>query len=219
MRVRHLLFSATLLLAVLCSACGPSIYLANDFRTYVPRHKTLAILPSSVTIGLRPNQARNISPEQLRQLQISTSLDYQSRIYAWLLRHNQRKPYTVAFQDVATTNSLLRQANLSDDDMRTHSPQELAQLLGVDAVMSSSILTTKPMSVGAAVAVGVLVGVWGATNQVDITVNIHEGESSKLLWKYNYIAAGTITSSTEQIINQLMRNAARKFPYTPPKPA
>lgn len=217
MNTRTYYFASILSLILLCTACGPSIYMAQDFRNYAPKHKVVAILPPNVLIGLRPNQARNTSAEQLRSMQISTALDYQQRIYAWLLRRNQQHPYTVTFQDVSQTNALLRQANLTDEDMRTHAPQEMAKLLGVDAVMTTSIRTSKPMSDGAAVAVGLLVGAWGATNQADITVNIHEAEAGKLLWKYNFLAAGSVGSSSESIVNALMRNASKKFPYTAPK--
>lgn len=217
MNIRTLGLSAVLFLALLCTACGPSIYLANDFRTYAPTHKMLAILPASVTIGMRPNQARNTTADQMRTLQQQTSLDFQSRIYAWLLRRKQQSQYTVDFQDVALTNSLLRKANLSDEDMRTLSPQDLAKALGVDAVLTTSVRTTKPMSDGAAVAVGLLVGAWGATNQANITVDIHEATGGKLLWKYDYVAAGSVGSSPESMVNALMRNASRKFPYTPVK--
>ena len=209
--------SAMLFLAVLCTSCGPSIYLANDFRTYAPTHKVVAILPASVTIGMRPNQARNTTAEQMRTLQQQTSLDFQARIYAWLLRRKQQSQYTVDFQDVALTNSLLRKANLSDEDMRTLAPQELAKVLGVDAILTTSVRTTKPMSDGAAVAVGLLVGAWGATNQANITVDIHEASAGKLLWKYDFVAAGSVGSSPESMVNALMRNASRKFPYTPAK--
>jgi hypothetical protein len=73
------------------------------------------------------------------------------------------------------------------------------------------------MSDGAAVAVGLLVGAWGATNQANITVNIHEADAGKLLWKYDYMAQGSTFSSTETVVDALMRNASKKFPYTPLK--
>jgi hypothetical protein len=214
MHMRTLGLSVVLFLTLLCSSCGPSIYLAQDFRSYAPKHKTVAILPASVAIALRPNQARNTSSEQMRNMQQQSALDFQSRIYAWLLRRQQQHGYTVDFQDVSLTNSILRKANLTDEDMRTQSPQELAKMLGVDAVLSTSVSTSKPMSDGAAVAVGLLIGAWGATNQANITVNIHDGPAGKLLWKYDFVASGSIGSSPDNMVNALMRNASRKFPYT-----
>ncbi|SNR42119.1 hypothetical protein SAMN06269173_102271 [Hymenobacter mucosus] len=204
-----------MLVSVLFTACGPSIYMAQDFRSYAPKHKTVAILPAAVTMQLRPNQARRMSTEQLRATEQQSGIDFQEKIYAWLLRRSQQRGYTVQFQDIMQTNTRLRESNIPYTELRSHSPQELAKILGVDAVLTTSVRTSKPMSDGAAVAVGLLVGAWGATNQANITVNIHESDAGKLLWKYDYIASGSVGSSTEGMVNVLMRNASKKFPYTP----
>jgi hypothetical protein len=201
--------------SLLLSACGPTIYLAQDFRSYAPKHKTVAILPADVTMQLRPNQARNTTAAQQHDMEYKSSIDFQERIYAWLLRRGQQRGYTVQFQDVRQTDARLRETNIPYNELRTHTPQELAKILGVDAVLSTSVRTTKPMSDGAAVAVGLLVGAWGATNQANITVNINEADAGKLLWKYDFLASGSVFSSTENIVDALMRNASKKFPYTP----
>ncbi|WP_089331930.1 hypothetical protein [Hymenobacter mucosus] len=215
MRVFTFRVLAVLLVSVLFTACGPSIYMAQDFRSYAPKHKTVAILPAAVTMQLRPNQARRMSTEQLRATEQQSGIDFQEKIYAWLLRRSQQRGYTVQFQDIMQTNTRLRESNIPYTELRSHSPQELAKILGVDAVLTTSVRTSKPMSDGAAVAVGLLVGAWGATNQANITVNIHESDAGKLLWKYDYIASGSVGSSTEGMVNVLMRNASKKFPYTP----
>ena len=203
------------LATALLTACGPKIYLANDFAAYAPKHKVVAVLPAAVTMELRPNQAKRTSAEQQRDAEFKTGLDFQERIYAWLLRRSQQRGFTVQFQDVMQTNAKLRESGIPFEELRAHSPQELAQILGVDAVLTTSVRTTKPMSDGAAIAVGVLVGAWGATNQANITVDIHDVQDGKLLWKYDYVAAGSVGSSTENMVNALMRNASKKFPYTP----
>jgi hypothetical protein len=207
-------------MVLLLTACGPNIYLANDFRSYAPKHKTVAILPASVTMQLRPNQARNTTVEQMRDMEYRSGIDFQEKIYAWLLRRSQQRGYTVQFQDVTQTNAKLRELQIPYGELRTHSAQELAKALGVDAVLTTSVRTSKPMSEGAALAVGaasVLLGggYFGSTNEANITVNIHESDAGKLLWKYDYVAAGSVGSSTEGMVNVLMRNASKKFPYTP----
>ncbi len=70
------------------------------------------------------------------------------------------------------------------------------------------------MSDGAAVAVGVIFGVWGNTNSAQTTINIHDGKSGDLLWKYDYEASGSVGSSADKLVNALMRNASKKFPYS-----
>ncbi len=207
--------AAMALTALLLTACGPTIYLAKDFRNYAPKHKTVAILPADVTMELRPNQAKKTTVEQQRAIEAKSGLDFQEKIYAWLLRRGQQRGYTVTFQDVRQTDARLRESGIPFTELRTHTPQELAKILGVDAVLTTSVRTTKPMSDGAAVAVGLIAGAWGATNQANITVNIHEASAGTLLWKYDYVAAGSVFSSPETIVDALMRNASKKFPYTP----
>lgn len=217
MKLSTLNLWAVALLCLFMTACGPSIYLANDFRAYAPKHKTVAILPASVTMEMRPNQAKNTSAEQRLSMEEKSGVDFQEQIFAWLLRRSQQRGYTVQFQNVTETNARLRESGIPAAELRTHTAQELAQMLGVDAVLTTSVRTTKPMSDGAAVAVGLLVGAWGATNQANISVNIHEAEAGKLLWKYDYVAAGSVFSSSVTVVDALMRNASKKFPYTTPK--
>ena len=222
MQLSALRTTVAVLAVLLFTACGPSIYLAKDFRTYAPTHKLVAILPADVTVQLRPNQARKTTLEQQRDMEARTSLDYQERIYAWLLRRGQQRGYTVQFQDVRQTNARLRESGITKDELRTRTPQELAKILGVDALLATRVLTSKPMSEGAAVALLAAsaltgVGIFGATNQANISVDIHEGNAGNLMWKYDYLATGSVFSSPEAIVDALMRNASKKFPYTPPK--
>ena len=178
------------------------------------RHKTVAILPAEVTMQLRPNEAKKITAEQLEDITSKTGYDIQEKMYGWFLRRQDKFSYTVKFQDVTKTNSLLKQAGISYGDLKTTDRAKLAQILGVDAVLQDRTNMEKPMSEGAAVAVGVLIGAWGATNKVNTTINIHDGKSGDLLWKYDYEASGSVGSSPTRLVDALMRNASKKFPYS-----
>lgn len=206
------LFLKFSLLGLLFS-CGPKIYKSADFDTAFARHKTVAILPAEVTTQLRPNEAKKVTAEQIQQMTEKTGYDIQDKMYSWLLRRSSKFHYTVTFQDVSRTNALLKQAGINYGDLSTKDRVELAKLLQVDAVMQDKARMDKPMSEGAAVVVGLLVGAWGATNKVETTINIHDGKSGNLLWKYDYEASGSVGSSTTKLVDALMRNASKKFPY------
>jgi hypothetical protein len=203
--------------ALMCFAlvsCGPQIYKAADFSNAASKHKTVAILPAEVTMQLRPNQAKNTTPEQLEDMATKTGYDVQEKMYGWFLRRSDKFDYTVTFQDVTKTNAKLKEAGIAYKDLRTTDRTKLAQILGVDAIMQDRLSMEKPMSEGAAVAVGLLVGAWGNTNKVNTTINIHDGASGNLLWKYDYEASGSVGSSTTKLVDALMRNATKKFPYS-----
>ena len=202
-----------LLLTVLLVSCGPKIYKSSEFDTAFAKHKIVAILPAEVTTQLRPNEARKVSAEQIQDMTEKTGYDIQDKMYSWLLRRSEKYHYTVKFQDITRTNALLKNAGVGYRDLQTKDRAELAKILQVDAVMQDKARMDKPMSEGAAVAVGLLVGAWGATNKVETTINIHDGKSGNLLWKYDYEASGSVGSSSTKLVDALMRNASKKFPY------
>lgn len=203
-----------LMIALFLTACGPKIYKSADFDTALGKHRTVAILPADVTTQLRPNQAKKLSEEQIADISQKTGYDIQDKMYSWFLRRSGKFNYTVTFQDVTKTNTLLKQAGIGYSDLATKDRAEIAKILGVDAVLQNRSRMEKPMSEGAAVAVGVLIGAWGSTNKVETTINIHDGKSANLLWKYDYEASGSVGSSTTKLVDALMRNAAKKFPYS-----
>lgn len=202
---------ATVVLAA--TACAPKIYKTEDFSEKTASHKIVAILPAEVSITLRPNEMKKTTPEQMRQSEKETGLMIQDKMYSWFLRRSGKFKYTVTFQDISKTNALLLKSNISYEDMRSKTKEELAQLLGVDAVISTATTMKKPMSDGAALAMGVLIGGWGATNDVHTTININEAKKGDLVWKYDYDASGSVGSNTDRLVNALMRNASKKFPY------
>ena len=207
---KYLPFSLLLMTLV---ACGPKIYKATDFNDVASTHKTVAILPADVSNKLRPNEAKKISPEDLQKNVESTGYAIQDKMYSWFLRRNAKEQFTVRFQDVSKTNTTLKNADISYEDLALKSKEELAALLNVDAVISTSVRMDKPMSEGAAIAVGVLFGAWGSTNNAVTSINIHEAKQGDLIWKYDYQAQGSVGSSPENLVNALMRNASKKFPY------
>ncbi|MBK7884888.1 MAG: hypothetical protein IPJ81_14720 [Chitinophagaceae bacterium] len=173
----------------------------------------MAILPAEVDITLRPNEMKKITTEQLRKSEEKTGLGIQDKMYAWFLRRSGKYKYTVSFQDISKTNALLLQNNIKYSDIRSKTKEELARLLGVDAVISTRAIMKKPMSDGAAVALNVLFGTVGTTNDVQTSITINDAAKGDLMWKYDYQASGSVGSNTDNLVNGLMRNAPRRFPY------
>lgn len=210
--MKQLRFS--MIMCFFIAGCGPKIYTSSNFSSALAKHKTVAILPAEVTIQLRPNEAKKISADQLEDIMNKTAYDIQDKMYGWFLRRGDKFKYTVTFQDINRTNSRLKDAGIKYEDLKSKDREQLAKILGVDAVMQAKTVSEKPMSEGAAVAVGVIFGAWGNTNKVQTAINIHDGQSGDLLWKYDYEASGSIGSSTSKLVDALMRNATRKFPYS-----
>lgn len=117
----------------------------------------------------------------------------------------------------STTNSILAKNGINYSNIHQFSPEEIAKILEVDAVIKGTFETNKPMSEGASIALGLLVGFYGATNKATINMFIHNASDGKVLVNYNKGVAGSIGSSSDQLINIVMRKASRRIPYTKPK--
>jgi hypothetical protein len=198
---------------VLFTACSTAtIYTKPEFTNVTSTHKTVAILPFIVNIDSK-HQSKEFTPEIAKKSERDEAYLFQQQIFSQFLKRQSQGKYTVEFQDTDQTNTLLSQSGITYDNISSYTKSDIAHKLGVDAVISGTIRRSKPMSSGSAIALGVLFGAWGSTNRVDITINLHNGTNSDLLWKYDHQASGSIGSSPEELAKSLMNSISKKFPY------
>ena len=158
---------------------------------------------------------KDMDEEQLHRIEKSEGEGIQTAMYSWFLKRKKRgKLQTIQVQDPKTTNVILKRNNIDYDNINEFTPQELAKILEVDAIISGEFETNKPMSEGASVALGLLVGFWGSTNKAVVNMSVHNTEDGVLLWNYNKKVTGSLGSSTEDLINILMRKSSRRLAYT-----
>lgn len=69
------------------------------------------------------------------------------------------------------------------------------------------------MSEGGAIALGLILGVWGATNEVVVGMEIHDRPKEKVIWSFNHKISGNTFSTPARLVEQLMRQASKKMPY------
>ncbi|GAB2700389.1 hypothetical protein GCM10011495_24030 [Hymenobacter frigidus] len=215
--MKHL--SLTVLLALfttlLASAQTREIYTSPKFKLLTKDHKTLAVLPFRTTLQLRPAEVKkNGGIEGVRVLEEREGLGVQSALQSYLLKQKGDNDITVDVQDVARTNALLAKNGMTSEKTLTMTMEELAQMLGVDGVISGTFESSQPMSGGAAVAMLMVGGFSGPTNTGKLVININDGRSGELLWKYDKSLARGFGSDTNSIITTIMRKASRQFPYS-----
>ncbi len=197
------------ILVVLFSSCA-TVYQASEMPALQNQHKTIAVLPFEVKVQYN-KLPKNVTEEQIHQNEYDLGFVLQNQMYNRFLK--KKDLFSIEFQDVSQTVMMLKRNKIDIENLSEYSKDELARLLEVDAVVSGNLITTKPMSTGAAIVVGALFGVWGATNTADVTVSLHDGKDSKLLWKFNHVYSGSVGSSPEQLTNAMMKPIMRKFPY------
>jgi len=185
-----------------------------DFDKIAKEHKVIGVIPFKAFVTLRPKQMKNITSEQLERMEKLEGKSIQSALYSWFLKRKKRVTLSVDVQNPATTNAILKKAGINSDNYEKYTPSELAKLLKVDSIIMGTFETNKPMSEGASVALGLLIGFWGATNSATINLSIYNSVDGELLINYNKKVKRSIGSDNDDLINIIMRKASRRIAYT-----
>ena len=186
------------------------VYSSPKFKTEIPTHKTVAILPFTATISYR-RTPKNFDEAANKAEQNTMATNLQQGMYTYLLRKTEE--YTVSFQDVEKTNALLKQKGLYD--RLNEVPQDsICKALGVDAVVKCSFAYEKTGSEGGAIVKGVLFGSsFAKTGSGSLTMQVYNGKDGDLLWRFYKEMNEDITSSANEVMERMMRKVSRNFPY------
>jgi hypothetical protein len=129
------------------------------------------------------------------------------------------------FQSLQKTNALLQKADLSIDDAYLKTPEELAQLLDVDAVLMTTLSKDKHVSdnlaYGIAVGQAVITAVsrnavlMPGLNAADLNLNcsLYSKNDSKLLWKTFRQGSTDLPGRLDDLAEFYSNWIARKFPF------
>ncbi len=210
-----------ILISVLFFASCKTSRTINEFDSITRRHRVIAILPLQSKIMLKSYEKKNLTAEDIIKMELAQGREVQEAIESYLLD----KDLSVRVQSTNTTNNRLEKhgvdfANIQDEDY-----SELADILGVDAVITGYIETEKPMSEAVATVIDIvrrrtdvfdrLGGLYinTSTNKGYCKLGLFDQKSATMLWSYRNEIKMYKGSTTQDIINTLMRRGARKFPY------
>jgi citrate lyase gamma subunit len=215
-------FFLVAVLAAVCSlqSCSPSVYTNPSFTAVAKQHKTIAILPFDVKVGLRPNEMRDMTEERHYELERQHGRAIQGALQVHFLQTINKKKEKVKVQDIATTNAILLDKDIQPEELTKYTPAELAQMLGVDAVMMGSLTTDKPFSNGVAAAMVIYellatpnISLGAPTNTGLAVMKIYDGATGSLLWNYEKALERYLGSDTNTITRAITRKAAKRIPY------
>lgn len=196
------------------STAQTNLYEHPQFEQITANHKVIGILPFKTSITLRPKDMKSMTNEQIIKMEEDEGMSIQSAMYSWFLKREKRESLKVSVLDPITANTKLKKMGVTQSNFSDYTPDELANILEVDAIIMGTFETNKPMSEGASVALGLLLGVYGPTNKAVINLSIYNAKDGVLIANYNKGIAGSMGSSTEDLINILMRKASRRISYT-----
>lgn len=202
------LFTTTLMLAQFEGS--KQIFESPKLGQLTAEHKTVAILPFKASISYK-RLPKNFDAQTNRDEERKLGSSLQSGMYTYLLRKSD--DYTVTVQDVERTNVLLKQNEVYDkiDEM---TPDALAKILGVDAVIKCAYAYEKTSSEGLAIAKTLLIGFGtGKVASGEMTMNVYNGADGDLLWRFYKEMNEDVMSSANAVMERMMRKVGRNFPY------
>ena len=137
---------------------------------------------------------------------------FMRQLYSQLLARQSKLAYTVTFQDVDDTLAILEREGITAQELKAMTRAQIAEKLGVDAIMSLRVYRDKPMDAGAAIFSALLVG-GSLANEVQVNLSIHDGRTGQMVWNFDHLIGGGVVSSAEGMARSLMTAISKKFPY------
>ena len=126
-----------ILTCFILTSCQQGIHVSNGFQKEQLRHRKIAVLPVEV-IYAGENKYK-LSKDQLLQISLEESKRFQVSMHDVLRANKKVSRLKVSFQSPKRTNGILRRHDLTTQDIWNTSPDKLADLLKVDAIVISRI--------------------------------------------------------------------------------
>lgn len=152
-----------------------------NLKATIASHKKVAILPFDVKITYR-KQPKNFNVGANREHELKMLSTIQSNIYTFLLRKS--KEYPVNLQNVDETNLLLKRAGM-EGKLDELTKEEIATVLGVNALLGGQFESRQTQSDGTAIAAMVLLsGMGGRTGTGSLILTLNNAADGDLLWRF-----------------------------------
>ena len=217
-------------LAMSVTACTAIVYRSPALVEGAAQHQSVAVLPFEML--LTGKQPAGLTPEQLVEIEEYESVGFQTSLYYALLDRadaGRRHRIYIQLQGVETTNAILEENGISIRDSWLMDPRDLAEVLGVDAVVRTQVEKTRYLSYGASFGIDLGAAIvdeatdgklgwllpWGPVKTHDIwaDASMLDGANGDLLWKVAVHREADWTRPANDVIAGVTRKLARKFPY------
>jgi hypothetical protein len=213
MKIKILISTLFLFIAVTTFAQfegAKQTYSAPNLKSELAKQKIVAILPFETSITYK-RTPKNYDSSANKNEELSIAKNLQESMFTYLLRKADK--YSVTFQDVNRTNALLKSKGLYNQ-LDVITADSLCKILGVDAIIKCNYSYEKTASEAGAIAKTIMFGGIGSkTGSGALTMQIYNGADGNLLWRFYKAMNDDVMSSTDQLMERMMRKVSPNFPY------
>ncbi len=186
-----------------------NIYESSRFDELSSDHEILAILPFLTNLELRDEASR----EELKSLEEKEGYAVQDAFETYFSKRRKKKKFPVQFQNIKNTKAILSQNGIDYKNIDVYTVKELSSILDVDGIISGTLDLNVLLSKGVPTEFSFADYFSGNANYGRIGVKISDGDTGKLLWKYEKEINKKTGKNTTDLIDRMMKLAIRKFPY------
>ncbi|WP_420574308.1 hypothetical protein [Kordia sp.] len=188
------------------------IYLSDKFEELSKDHKIIAILPFQTKLNLKSDKD-SYSEAQIQKLAQEEGVAVQQALESYFLNRKRKKKLKIEFQDINTTNRILKKEGITSENIDIYAPQELCKILKVDAIINGSLTSRLLLSKEVDTSFDLITFLKGKSDYGKIIIKLSDKNTGKLLWRYEKTINRKSGKNTSAIIDKMMRKASRKFPY------
>jgi len=206
--MKRLLFLVALT-STLTVVAQKNIYESPNFDHLSEDHQVLAIIPFLTNLDLN----EKVSKSEQKRLEENEGYAVQNALETYFSKRSKKKKLPVTFQNIENTAAILAKKNISYENIDVYTTKELSEILGVDGIISATIDLNILLSNGVPTEFSFTDYFSGGANYGRIGIKISDGNTGKLLWKYEKEINKKTGKNTTDLIDRMMKLAIRKFPY------
>jgi len=206
--MKRLLFLIALITSI-TTVAQKNIYESPNFDRLSEDHEVLAIMPFLTNLDLN----EKISKSEQKRLEENEGHAVQNALETYFSERSKKKKLPVTFQNIENTAAILAKKNISYENIDVYTTKELSEILGVDGIISGTLDLNILLSNGIPTEFSFTDYFSGGANYGRIGIKISDGDTGKLLWKYEKEINKKTGKNTTDLIDRMMKLAIRKFPY------
>jgi hypothetical protein len=186
-----------------------NIYESPNFDNLSADHHILAIVPFLTNLDLN----ETVPKSEQKRLEENEGYAVQNALETYFSERSKKKKLPVEFQNIKNTTAILVQNNITYENIDVYTTKQLSEILGVDGIISGTLDLNILLSSGVPTEFSFTDYFSGGADYGRIGIKISDGNSGKLLWKYEKEINKKTGKNTTDLIDRMMKLAIRKFPY------
>ena len=195
------------------AAAQTQLYELQGFRELALTHSTIAILPFKGAAFASPLQSMMQDDADIRREADLRGLEMQATLESWFLKRSERGKFLVQVQPTTETNAILNDNDVTLDNLIERTPQEVAKLLGVDAIVTGTVQARQPSMLMAATVAWMTQGGSNVNSYAMLDLEVYDTEYGELQCNYRKRILRSPLVGESRLLHILARKTSRRIAY------